>query len=75
MCSILSDKADRIRIGLTLTKIYVEALNYLVDEGIYMEHQEAIRGSLRRLFRHHGIEPFTDKGAEPDPEAAAPSEP
>jgi len=59
--------------GLTLTKVYVEALDQLVDEGLYMEHQDAIRDALRRLFQYHGIETFADKGAEP--EAPAPSEP
>jgi len=46
------------RLSLTLTRIYVVALDYLVDEGIYLEHQAAIRDALRLLFRHHKIEPF-----------------
>ncbi len=60
----MSDKGARTRISLTLTKVYVEALDRLVDGGIYLEHQAAIRAALRRLFQFHGIEPFTDKGAE-----------
>ncbi len=68
----MSDKSARIRSSLVLTQVYVDALDWLVEEGLYMEHQVAIRDALRRLFRHHGIEPFTDKGAEP--EADAPSE-
>ncbi len=67
----MSDKAARTRISLTLTKVYVEALDQLVDEGFYLEPQAAVRDALRRLFQFYGIEPFTDKGAEP--EAAAPS--
>ncbi len=59
----MQKKAKR-RISLTLTKSYVEALDQLVDEGIYLEHQVAIRSALRRLFRHHGIEPFYSKLAE-----------
>ena len=74
MCTPLSDKATRIRLGLTLTNAYVKALDQLVEMGIYMEHQAAIRDALRYLFRHHGIESFTDKGAEVEPEASAPSE-
>jgi len=70
----LSDKATRTRIGLTLTQVYIEALDHFVNEGIYMEHQEAIRDALRRRFRIHGIEPFTDKEAELEPEANAVSE-
>jgi len=51
-------KKFKRRLSLTLTRIYVEALDQLVDEGIYMEHQVAIRDALRLLFRHHKIEPF-----------------
>ena len=46
------------RLSLTLTRVYVEALDQLVDDGIYLEHQVAIRAALRLLFRHHRIEPF-----------------
>ncbi|MCW4048681.1 MAG: ribbon-helix-helix domain-containing protein [Candidatus Bathyarchaeota archaeon] len=49
---------DKKRLTLTLTKVYVETLDYLVDKGFYMEHQDAIRAALRLLFRHHKIEPF-----------------
>ncbi len=52
------DEVTKRRYSLTLTKSYVEALDRLVDEGIYLEHQVAIRGALRRLFRYHKIEPF-----------------
>jgi len=51
-------KSVKRRLSLTLTKTYVEALDRLVDEGIYLEHQVAIRDALRLLFRHHRIEPF-----------------
>ncbi len=68
----MSDKSDRKRIGLTLTKVYVDALDQLVEEGLYMEHQEAIRAALRRLFQFYGLEPFTDKGAELEPEDVEP---
>ena len=74
MNKCMSDKATRIRMSLTLTKAYVEALDWLVEEGLYMEHQVAIRDALRRLFQYHGIESFSDKGAELEPEADAPSE-
>jgi len=55
---MVSDKAARVRFTMTLTRKYVEALDQLVDEGIYMEHQVAFRDALRRLFRYHKIEPF-----------------
>jgi len=60
----LVDNTARIRIGLTLTSVYVEALDYLVNEGIYMEYQVAIRDALRLLFRLHGIEPFRSQLVE-----------
>ncbi|GAH35557.1 unnamed protein product [marine sediment metagenome] len=71
MNECMSDKATRVRITLTLTKVYVDALDRLVEEGLYMEHQVAIRDALRHLFQFHGIESFADMGAEAD----APSEP
>ena len=51
-------KKVKRRLSLTLTKVYVEALDRLVDEGIYLEHQVALRSALRLLFRVHKIEPF-----------------
>ncbi len=68
----MSDEATRIRVTLTLTKVYVDALDRLVEKGIYLEHQAAIRAALRPLFQFHGIEPFTDKGAELEKEKVDP---
>lgn len=64
MCLTVADKVVKKRIGLTLTRVYVEALDKLVEDGIYMEHQAAIRTALRLLFQFHGIEPFSEKVAE-----------
>lgn len=55
------DNTDKRRFSLTLTKPYIEALNRLVEEGIYIDHQDAIRHALRRLFQFHGMEPFLEK--------------
>ena len=60
----MSDKLVKRRFSMTLTPVYVEALDQLVEEGIYLEHQGAIRDALRILFKFHGIESFIDKGAE-----------
>ena len=46
------------RISVTLTGPYLEALDRLVQEGVYADSAEAVRDALRRLFRHYGIEPF-----------------
>ena len=58
------DNTTKIRIGVTLTKVYVDALDSLVEKGIYLEYQVAIRDALRRLFRHHGLEPFRSQWVE-----------
>jgi len=60
----LTEKVDKKRISVTLTSVFVDALDQLVEAGIYMEQQAAIRDALRRLFQFHGIEPFGEKGAE-----------
>lgn len=52
---------NKKRLGLTLTSIYVEALDQLVEKGLYTEPQEAIREALRSLFHSYGIEPFLRK--------------
>ncbi len=59
---------DKKRYSVTLTTAYIKALNQLIEVGIYMDHQDAIRDALRRLFQYHGIEPFSEK----KPEAADP---
>ena len=64
----MSDEVFKKPFSVTLTRPYIECLNHLVEEGIYMEHQEAMREALRRLFQFYGLEPFTDKGAELEPE-------
>ena len=60
----MTDKTDKRRISLTLTKPYVDALDHLVNEGLYMEPQDAVRAALRLLFRFHGIEPFRSQLVE-----------
>ncbi len=70
----MSDEDSKKRIFLTLTKIYVDALDQLVEKGIYLAHNVAIRDALRHLFQFHGIESFSDKGAELKKEDDASSE-
>ena len=59
----MSDKAVKIRVSVTLMKSYLDALDRLVDGGIYLSRGEAIMDALRRLFRSYGIEPFSARGA------------
>ena len=65
---MVSNKSSKKRISVTLTTVYLDALNQLVEEGIYLEHQVAIRDAMRLLFRHHRIAPFTEKEVEIEPE-------
>lgn len=48
----------KIRVSVTLTKPYVDALDRLVEDGVYVVRGEAVKDALRRLFRHYGVEPF-----------------
>ena len=63
-CTTLSDEILKKRIGLLLTNAYIDALDELVEKGIYLEHQVAIREALRHLFQFHGIEPFSSELGE-----------
>lgn len=60
-----ADKAEKIRVSVTMTKPYVEALDSLVEKGIYLGRGEAILEALRNLFKGYGVEPFATKAAEP----------
>lgn len=42
------------RFSVTLTPPFIEVLDSLVEKGIYINHQAAIRESLRRLFKVSG---------------------
>ncbi len=60
----MANNAKR-RFSVTLTNTYIVALNRLVEEGLYIDHQDAIRDALRRLYEYHGIEPFSEKAEAP----------
>ena len=49
---------EKERVSLTLTKPYIDGLNRLVYEGLFMERQEAIRAALRLFLGIQGIPPF-----------------
>jgi len=57
-----TDKAVKTRISLTLTRVYIEALDQLVEAGVYVSRGEIVKDALRRIFRHYGIKPFSPKG-------------
>lgn len=60
----MSDKPARTRVVVNLTTPYIEALDQLVDSGIYLERQVVIRTALRCFFESRGIEAFCPKTVE-----------
>ncbi len=54
----MSDKMSKKRYSVTLTERYVERLDRLIEEGVYLDQQAAIRDALRHIFQHHGMEPL-----------------
>lgn len=57
-----SKKVDKKRISITLAGIYLEALDRLVEAGVYVNRLEAIKDALRHIFLHYGIKPFSPEG-------------
>jgi Arc/MetJ-type ribon-helix-helix transcriptional regulator len=55
------------RYSVTLTDPFLNALDRLVKEGLYIDNQDAIRDALRRLFQYHGIDPFTTPEPHEEP--------
>ncbi len=49
---------DKERLGLTLTKPFLDGIDVLVRDGRYMERQEVIRAALRLFLGIQGIPPF-----------------
>jgi len=49
-----------------MTKSFVDAIDCLIDEGIYLNRGEVMLDALRMLFKSYGVKPFTTK--EPKPE-------
>lgn len=62
----MAEKSEKTRISVTMTKPYLDALDSLVEEGIYLGRGEAILEALRVLLKGYGIEPFATKVADPE---------
>jgi len=54
----LSEKVEKIRVSVTMTKPYLDTLDRLVEEGVYLSRGEVVNDALRRLFRSYEIEQF-----------------
>lgn len=62
----MTEKAEKIRVSVTLTKPYLDALDRLVEAGIYLGRGEAIMEALRDLLREYGLAPFSSREAKTD---------
>lgn len=49
---------DCSKLDLNMPQDYVDALDRLVEEGLYPDRGAIIREALRDHFRQKGIEPF-----------------
>ena len=53
-------KKSKTRVSVTMTKSYVDNLDLLVEEGIYLSRGEAVLEGVRILLKQRGIEPFAN---------------
>lgn len=60
----MSDKVVKKQITVTLIKLYVDALDQLVEAGVYASRREVIQDALRTLFRRFEMPPFAAKEPE-----------
>jgi len=58
---MMDENENKKRFSVTLTLPHWSDLDRYVEEGLYIDHQAAIREALRRLSRFHGFETFSDK--------------
>lgn len=58
-------KKSKHQLSFTIPITYLDALDSLVEQGIYLNRDEAIRDAIRIFFRKEGIEPFSPKAEEP----------
>ena len=63
-------KPTKVRVSVTLTRPYLEAVDRLVEEGIYRGRGEVVMEALRDLLRKQGIDLRALPGDEQDRVAA-----
>jgi len=63
-------KNNKTRVSVTMSTTYVNALDVLVEDGIYLGRGEAILHALRELFGEHKLEPFYNGTEKDDPTSA-----
>jgi len=60
----LSEKVEKIRVSVTMTKTYLDALDGLVEKGIYLGRGDAILEAVRNLLKGYGVKTFSEKVVE-----------
>ena len=60
------------RVSFVLTQPYIEAMDHLIREGVYISRAEVVKDALRRLFRHYEIRIYgaQDENNRPRPPIA-----
>ena len=53
-----------------MTRLYIDSLDLLVDQGIYLGRGDAILEALRSLFKGYGVDPFCIEAEEPKSNAS-----
>ena len=57
--------SDKTRVSVTMTHAYTEALDILVEKGLYLGRGEAVLDALRILLEKRRIEPFHVEPIDP----------
>lgn len=55
---------SKTRVSVTMTKQYIDGLDSLVEQGIYLGRGDAILEAIRLFLKGHGVKPFATKVAE-----------
>jgi Arc/MetJ-type ribon-helix-helix transcriptional regulator len=63
-------KVDKTLVSVTLTRPYLDALDRLIEEGVYLSRGEAVLEGLRIILRRHGLDPFRPHEWPPEEEGA-----
>lgn len=48
------------RVEVTMTRPYLDAMELLIQDGLYETQTEIVKDALRRLFNHYEIRSITD---------------
>lgn len=52
------ERKKKTRVSVTMTETHLDAIDRLVEEGLYLNRGEVYNDALRRLFRNYGIRQF-----------------